>query len=414
MNEENQVYFVDSDQLPPAALERKHRLEQDPSFRTNHMEYMKGMQIIGSDIKEKVLKAMDAYDYDVYTAADVERALSNESCSIEDFKALLSPAAAPYLEQMARKAEEITKNHFGNTVYIFTPLYIANYCQNYCIYCGFNCYNNIRRKKLSFEEIEHEMQVIAKTGMEEILMLTGESRAYSDVHYIGEAVKIAKKYFKNIGIEIYPVNVDEYKYLHECGADYITVFQETYNPDKYETLHLAGHKRIFPYRVNAQERALMGGMRGVGFAALLGLDDFRKDAFATGYHAYLLQRKYPHAEIAFSCPRLRPIINNDRINPMDVHERQLLQVVCAYRLFMPFASITVSTRECERVRDHLVDIAATKISAGVSTGIGSHVEDIEDKGDDQFEIADGRSVDEIYHALLQHKLQPVMSDYIYV
>ena len=144
------------------------------------------------------------------------------------------------------------------------------------------------------------------------------------------------------------MNSDEYAYLHECGADYVTVFQETYNSDKYETLHLAGHKRIFPYRLNAQERALKGGMRGVGFAALLGLDDFRKDAFATGYHAYLLQRKYPHAEIAFSCPRLRPIINNDRINPMDVHEPQLLQVVCAYRLFMPFASITVSTRECER------------------------------------------------------------------
>ena len=414
MNEENQVYFIDSDKLPPAALERKHRLEQDPSFRTNHMEYMEGMQVIESDIKDKVLHAMDTYDYDAYTAGDVERALSHESCSIEDFKALLSPAAAPYLEQMARKAEELTKNHFGNTVYIFTPLYIANYCQNYCVYCGFNCYNNIRRKKLTFEEIEHEMQVIAKTGMEEILMLTGESRAYSDVKYIGEAVKIARKYFKNIGIEIYPVNVDEYQYLHECGVDYVTVFQETYNSDKYETLHLAGHKRIFPYRINAQERALMGGMRGVGFAALLGLDDFRKDAFAAGYHAYLLQRKYPHAEIAFSCPRLRPIINNDRINPMDVHERQLLQVVCAYRLFMPYASITVSTRECKRVRDHLVDIAATKISAGVSTGIGSHVEDIEDKGDDQFEIADGRSVDEIYQALLEHHLQPVMSDYIYV
>ena len=155
--------------------------------------------------------SMEEYDYAAYTAADVERALSHESCSIEDFKALLSPAAAPYLEQMARKAEKITQNHFGNTVYIFTPLYIANYCQNYCIYCGFNCYNNIRRKKLTFEEIEHEMQVIARTGMEEILILTGESRAYSDVKYIGEAVKIAKKYFKNIGIEIYPVNVDEYQ-----------------------------------------------------------------------------------------------------------------------------------------------------------------------------------------------------------
>ena len=414
MNEENQVYFVDSDKLPQEALARKHRLEQDASFRTNHMEYMEGMQVIDSDIKDKVLAAMDAYDYDSYTAADVERALSHESCTIEDFKALLSPAAAPYLEQMARKAEEITKNHFGNTVYIFTPLYIANYCQNYCIYCGFNCYNNIRRKKLTMEEIEHEMQVIAHTGMEEILILTGESRAYSDVTYIGEAVKIARKYFKNIGIEIYPVNVDEYKYLHECGVDYVTVFQETYNTDKYETLHLMGHKRVWPYRFDAQERALMGGMRGAGFSALLGLDDFRKDALATGYHAYLLQKKYPRAEIAFSCPRLCPIINNDRINPKDVHETQLLQVVCAYRLFMPFASITVSTREVARVRDNLVNIAATKISAGVSTGIGSHVDDIEDKGDDQFEISDGRSVDEVFNALLDNGLQPVMSDYIYV
>ena len=198
MNEENQVYFVDSDKLPQEALARKHRLEQDASFRTNHMEYMEGMQVIDSDIKDKVLAAMDAYDYDSYTAADVERALSHESCTIEDFKALLSPAAAPYLEQMARKAEEITKNHFGNTVYIFTPLYIANYCQNYCIYCGFNCYNNIRRKKLTMEEIEHEMQVIAHTGMEEILILTGESRAYSDVTYIGEAVKIAIIFFYNL------------------------------------------------------------------------------------------------------------------------------------------------------------------------------------------------------------------------
>ena len=334
MNEENQVYFVDSDKLPPAALERKHRLEQDPSFRTNHMEYMEGMQVIKSDIKDKVLRAMEEYDYDTYTANDVERALSHESCSIEDFKALLSPAAAPYLEQMARKAEEITRNHFGNTVYIFTPLYIANYCQNYCIYCGFNCYNNIRRKKLTFEEIEHEMQVIAKTGMEEILILTGESRAYSDVKYIGEAVKIAKKYFKNIGIEIYPVNVDEYQYLHECGVDYVTVFQETYHTDKYETLHLMGHKRVWPYRFDSQERALMGGMRGAGFSALLGLDDFRKDALATALHVYYINRKYPHAELSLSCPRLRPIVNNDKIKSFaryyvhTVYSCHLLELPC--------------------------------------------------------------------------------------
>ena len=412
MNEENQVYFIDSDQLPPAALERKHKLEQDPSFRTDYMKYLDDMEIIDSDIKDKVLKAMDEYDYDSYTAADVERALSKDTCNIEDFKALLSPAAAPYLEQMARKAENETKKHFGNTVYIFTPIYIANYCQNYCIYCGFNCYNNIHRKKLSFEEIEHEMKVIADTGMEEILILTGESRKYSDVEYIGESVKIARKYFKVIGLEVYPTNSENYAYWHECGADYVTVFQETYNSDKYETLHLAGKKRIFPYRLNAQERALKGGMRGVGFAALLGLDDFRKDAFATGIHAYLLQRKYPQAEIAFSCPRLRPIINNDRINPMDVHEAQLLQVVCAYRLLLPFASITVSTRECKRVRDNLIQICATKISAGVDVGIGGRSG--EEQGDEQFEIDDTRNVQEVYDAILEHGLQPVMSDYIYV
>ena len=258
------------------------------------------------------------------------------------------------------------------------------------------------------------MEAISKTGLQEILILTGESRAKSDVEYIGQACRIAKDYFRVIGLEVYPMNSDEYAYLHQCGADYVTVFQETYDSDKYETLHLAGHKRIFPYRLNAQERALQGGMRGVGFAALLGLTDFRKDAYATGIHAWLIQRKYPHAEIAFSCPRLRPIINNEKINPMDVHERQLLQVVSAYRLFMPFASITVSTRECARVRDNLVQIAATKISAGVSTGIGSHVEELEDKGDEQFEISDGRSVEEVFQALVQQDLQPVMADYVYV
>ncbi|AKN29556.1 thiamine biosynthesis protein ThiH [Clostridium carboxidivorans P7] len=382
--------------------------------RTNHMEYMPGMEVLESNVMDQVISSMHAYDYNKYTAQDVKRALQHEYRTPEDFAALLSPAAEKFLEGMARLAKEETRKHFGNSIYMFTPIYIANYCENYCIYCGFNCHNKIRRARLNSEEIDREMQAIAKTGLEEILILTGESRKMSDVKYIGEACKIARKYFKLVGLEVYPMNSDEYEYLHECGADFVTVFQETYNSDKYETLHLAGHKRIFPYRVNAQERALKGGMRGVGFAALLGLDDFRKDAFATGMHAYLLQRKYPHAEIAFSCPRLRPIINNDKINPKDVHEPQLLQVITAYRLFMPFASITISTRECERFRNNVIGLAATKISAGVSTGIGSHVEEVEDKGDDQFEIADTRSVDEVYQAIKDQGLQPVMNDYVYV
>ena len=382
--------------------------------RINHMEYMEGMEVLESDVMDKVISEMNDYDYNKYTVNDVRRALSKEYLNLEDFKALLSKAAEECLEEMAQRAKIETRKHFGNSVYMFTPIYIANYCENYCIYCGFNCHNKIRRAALNEEEIHKEMAAISKTGLEEILILTGESRKVSDVKYIGEACKIAKQYFKMVGLEVYPMNSDEYAYLHKCGADYVTVFQETYNSDKYETLHLEGHKRIFPYRFNAQERALKGGMRGVGFAALLGLDDFRKDAFATGMHAYLLQRKYPQAEIAFSCPRLRPIINNDKINPKDVHEKQLLQVILAYRIFMPFASITISTRECERFRNNIIGLAATKISAGVSTGIGSHVEEVEDKGDAQFEISDGRTVAEVKEAIVERGLQPVMNDYVYV
>lgn len=382
--------------------------------RIDHMTYLPGMEVLESGIQKQVIDSMNAYDYTRYTADDVRRALVRDMRTPEDFAALLSPAALPFLEEMAQCAQRETRKHFGNGIHMFTPVYIANYCENFCIYCGFNCHNKINRARLSEEEIDREMRAVAKSGLQEVLILTGESRAKSDVEYIGKACRIARRYFKVIGLEVYPMNSDEYAYLHKCGADYVTVFQETYHADKYETLHLAGHKRIFPYRLNSQERALKGGMRGVGFAALLGLDDFRKDAFATGMHAWLLQRKYPHAEIAFSCPRLRPIVNNDRINPMDVHEPQLLQVVTAYRLFMPFASITISTRECARVRDNLVKIAATKISAGVSTGIGEHVEEIEEKGDEQFEISDGRSVEQVYKDLLNLGLQPVMSDYLYV
>ncbi len=382
--------------------------------RIDHMKYLPDMEVLeDSDIGEQVVSRMKAYDYNKYTAGDVKCALEAEYLSTEDFGALLSPAAEPFLEQMARRATIETGKHFGSSVCLFTPLYIANYCENYCIYCGFNCHNKIRRAKLDYDGIRREMEAIAKTGMEEILILTGESRKMSDVEYIGKACEIAHEYFKNVGIEVYPMNTDEYAYLHKCGADYVTVFQETYNSDKYETLHLAGHKRIFPYRLNAQERAIRGGMRGVAFAALLGLDDFRKDAFAVGTHAYLLQRKYPHAEISFSCPRLRPIINNDKINPKDVHERQLLQVMCAYRIFMPFAGLTISTRERAGFRDNVVGMCATKISAGVSTGIGSHTEE-ESKGDNQFEISDDRSLDEVCAAIRAKGLQPVLNDYVYI
>ena len=416
---ENQ-FFIDSEYLSPEALAIKHRLETDPTSRKDHMEYLPGMEQIESDVREQVMSHMNAYDASKYTAKDVKAALEHEACSIEDFKALLSPAAEPFLEQMAQRARLETSKHFGNTVYLFTPLYIANYCENYCVYCGFNCYNHINRMKLTTEQIEHEMKVIADSGMEEILILTGESRAQSDVQYIGEACKLARKYFRMVGLEIYPVNTDEYRYLHECGADYVTVFQETYDAEKYETLHLLGHKRVWPYRFDAQERALRGGMRGVAFSALLGLSDFRKDALASALHVYFLQRKYPHAEMSLSCPRLRPIINNDKINPLDVHETQLCQILCAYRIFLPYVGITVSSRESAQFRNGIVKIAATKISAGVSTGIGDHESKYSGKesdgtqGDEQFEIDDNRSLETMYNDIADEGLQPVLNDYLYV
>ncbi len=413
-------FLVDSEYLSEAALEKKHLLETDPSCRKNHMEYLPGMEQIQSGICEKVISQIKSYDYSKYTAKDVMSALDHEICSLEDFKALLSPAAEPFLEQLARKARLETSRHFGNTVYLFTPLYIANYCENYCVYCGFNCYNHIRRVKLSMEQIEHEMKIIADSGMEEILILTGESRTQSDVAYIGEACKLARRFFRMVGLEIYPVNTDEYRYLHQCGADYVTVFQETYHADKYETIHLYGHKRVWPYRFDAQERALRGGMRGVGFSALLGLSDFRTDALASALHVYYLQKKYPHAEMSLSCPRLRPIINNEKINPMDVGEKQLCQVICAYRIFLPFVGITVSSRESEAFRNGIVKIAATKVSAGVSTGIGDHESKYRGKesdgtqGDEQFEINDSRSFKKMYEHISKEGLQPVLNDYLYV
>ena len=377
-------------------------------------KYRPHMDQIESPILETVLGERERYTYDHYTVEDVRRVLQEETIDVEGLKVLLSPAAEPFLEELAEKAKAVRTRYFGNSVYLFTPLYISNYCDNLCVYCGFNCKNQIHRAKLDEAGIEEELKNIAKTGLQDILILTGESERHSPISYIGRACELAKKYFKVVGVEIYPANVEDYAYLRECGCDYVTVFQETYNWENYKTLHLLGNKSIFPYRLETQERALRGGMRGVGLAALLGLDDFRKDAFATALHAHLLQRAYPHGEISISCPRLRPIVNDDTINAGDVGEAQLLQVILAYRLFLPYANITISTRETARFRNGVLPLAATKLSAGVSTGIGEHSSDTkqQEEGDAQFEIADSRTVAEAMEDVKALGMQVVMSDYI--
>ncbi|EJC8514311.1 2-iminoacetate synthase ThiH [Campylobacter jejuni] len=382
----------------------------------DYMQYLPHMQEIKSEILNKVLTQVQSYDESQFSAKDVKNALNQTHLSIEHLKALLSSAAEDFIEELAFKSAKVKQKYFGNSISLFTPLYLSNYCNSKCVYCGFQKGNKIARAKLSEAEIHEEMQAIAKSGLEEILMLTGEGREFASVEYIANACKIAREYFKVVGVEIYPMNEDEYKILHEKGCDYVTVFQETYNALKYSKIHLAGEKRIFPYRFNAQERALKAGMRGVAFGALLGIDDFRKDALATALHAHFLQQAYPHAEISISVPRLRPIINNAKIHPKDVSEKRLLQVLCAYRLFLPFAGIIISSRERIGFRDEVIKLGATKMSAGVSVGIGEHKGEKkgEKKGDEQFEISDDRSVDEILAMLKRSNLQAVMSDSIYV
>jgi 2-iminoacetate synthase len=376
------------------------------------MMHRDDMERTDPSLMERVLAAARAADFAACTRDDVLRALRAAARGPADFAALLSPAAAALLEELAQCARDETRARFGNAVSLFTPLYIANYCENGCVYCGFNCRSEIDRARLDAEEIEAEMRAIAQSGLDEILLLTGESRRMSDVAYIGEACEIARRYFRTVGLEVYPMDSADYAALRAKGADFVTVFQETYDTARYGALHPVGRKRVFPYRFNAQERALRGGMRGVGCAALFGLADFRRDAFATGLHARLLQRKYPHAEIALSCPRLRPIAGADGIKPQEVSEAELLQILCAYRLFLPFASITISSRESARFRDNVVGIAATKISAGVDVGVGGRTGKA--KGGEQWAMNDGRSVSEIRAMLLARGLQPVMRDYVRV
>ena len=376
---------------------------------TDAEEYHDWMECIESDIMQKVLSQVEAYDPMAYTEGDVLRALAMERLDESAYGALLSPAATRFLERIAERARETTRNYFGNSVNIFTPMYASNYCQNGCLYCGFNVNNRIRRATLTMDEVRDELDSISSSGLQEILILTGESRARSDVDYISECVYEASKRFAVVGVEVYPMNTSDYARLRESGADYVTVFQETYDPGLYSELHPLGPKRIFSYRFDAQERALRGGMRGVAFGALLGLGDFRRDAFACGLHAYYLQRKYPHAEISFSLPRMRPYKNSEGItNPVD--ETDLLQTSMAYRLFMPFAAQTISTRERPGFRDGIVGLTATKISAGVSVGIGEHSG--REHGDGQFIISDPRDVNEIVMSLKDNGLQPVMSDYV--
>ena len=346
--------------------------------------------------------------FDTITRSRAEAALSKERLKEQDLLTLLSPQAEAFLEDMAQKAHRLTMNQFGSVIFLFTPMYLSNFCTNHCLYCGFNVRNKIGRRRLSFDEVEKEAAKIAETGLKHILILTGEAKKKAGIEYLESCVKILKKYFTSIAIEIYPLETDGYAKLIASGVDSLTIFQETYNETLYEALHPKGPKRDYRFRIDAPERGCMAGMRSVNIGALLGLDNWRSEAFFTGLHAEYLQRKYPEVEISISLPRMRPHAGGFQPDHT-VSDRNLVQIMTAFRLFLPRAGITVSTRESAAFRDSILPLGVTRMSAGSCTSVGGHTS--KESRPSQFEISDERSVGEMAAVLAGLGFQPVYKDW---
>lgn len=361
------------------------------------------------------LQQYSAFDFAAFQSAvtdsDIERILGKERLTVTDYLALLSPRAEGHLEGMARKAHALTVAHFGRAMLLFTPLYLANHCVNQCVYCGFNTANAIARRSLTPEEVAAEAAEIAPSGLKHILILTGEDRKRSSPEYMAACVQVLKHTFTSISIEVYPLTVEEYAALGVAGVDGMTLYQEVYDSDIYAELHPKGPKRDYRFRLDAPERACRAGLRTVNIGALLGLADWRKEAFFTGVHAEYLQRSYPDVEISVSPPRMRPHVGGFPPKVI-VSDRNLVQYILAFRLFMPRGGITVSTRENAALRDHLVRLGVTKMSAGVSTAVGGRATGQEEPG--QFEISDPRGVAEMAAMLYGQGYQPVFKDWQYL
>lgn len=379
--------------------------------RLGVLDHFSGQEQLDDSRRRQVLDARDRARFDDVSDQDVARVLAKDELDEADITVLLSPAAAGHLEALARRARQLTRERFGNAVHLFSPLYVANHCANACTYCGFTATARIQRARLDGEALDAEFRALAEEGVEEVLILTGESPKFSPVDYVVHCVERASRFFGTVGIEVQPMNTEDYRRIHRAGAEHVCVYQETYDLERYEQVHLGGRKRSFAYRFDSQERALRAGLRGVAFGALLGLADPRRDALATLVHARSIQRDYPHAEVMLSCPRIRPTGTDTEAASDPVDERLLLQILCAYRLAMPQASITVSTRERPGFRDAVAGLVATKLSASVSTGVGHHTEDAP-TGDEQFEISDERSLAEVVAMLRANGLQPVLNDTI--
>jgi len=363
------------------------------------------------------LKYKDLPFVDIFSALtdyDVESAIESNRQGIKQLLTLISPQAENHLEPMAQKAHVKTLNNFGKTIQLYTPMYLSNYCQNQCAYCGFNSQNDLPRKKLSLKEVEEEAKLISSTGLDHILILTGESPGDSPLSYIKDCIKVLNKYFSSISIEIYALSEDEYAQLIREGIDGLTIYQETYDREIYDRVHKAGPKKDYLFRLDAPERAAEQGIRCINIGALLGLADWRKDIFFTALHAQYLQDKFTEVEMGISIPRLRPHQGHFKVANY-INTRNMAQIITALRIFMPRLGIILSTRESSQLRDSLLPLGITRMSAGSSTAVGGRIMGSEDGSNlHQFDISDNRSVDEIKVMLATRGYQPVLKDWMHI
>ncbi|PRR81251.1 2-iminoacetate synthase ThiH [Clostridium vincentii] len=345
------------------------------------------------------------------TDEDVKRAINKKNLQHEDFLALISPKAEEYLEEIAQKSNKLTKQYFGNTVLLYTPIYLANYCVNKCAYCGFNHDNDIHRKKLSMEEIEKEAIAVSKKGFKHIIYLTGESEKDTPVQYIIDATHILKKYFASLAIEIYPLSEVDYKRVIEAGVDSLTVYQEVYDEKIYDKVHVAGPKKNYKWRLDSIERGCKAGIRSINLAPLLGLNDWRIEVYKMMLHGEYLRKKYPEVEVGFSTPRIRPCVGG--YNDLEeVSDKGVVQAIIAMRLMFPNCTLNISSRESRDFREKLIPLGVNKVSAGVSTAIGGHTLKEEEAGEVQFDISDDRDENEMKAMIRSIGYEPIFKDWL--
>lgn len=343
-------------------------------------------------------------------SADVERALNKRGrLDVDDYMALISPAAAPYLEQMAALSRKYTQQRFGKTIQMYVPLYITNACTNHCVYCGFQHNNPIARIVLNEEEMECEFRAIKELGQfDNLLMVTGENSRVAGVDYLEGALRKARPYFSNLTLEVMPLKAEEYRRLAEAGLNGVVCFQETYNRERYKTYHPKGMKSNFEWRVNGFDRMGEAGLHKIGMGALFGLEEWRTESAMMALHLRYLQRNYWRTKFSVNFPRMRPSEGHFQPNVV-VNDRELAQMIFAFRIFDHDVDISLSTRESREFRDNVATLGVTSMSAGSKTEPGGYA--TYPQALEQFEVSDSRTPQEVEQAIRKVGYEVVWKDW---